>query len=288
MSTSVPFLVAGALTPPGARGRCCSTPNEKVLGTLASMAGAGLSFASVAFAAANNVRGRDELEPDARRRPHVRSACSVTIGAGARPVAALRDELHHRCCVATFAGSNTVLRGIMVAADRGGRGSWRSSACGPWSGSSRRTLEEDARARLRSQGAAGGSRPSRSVIGCRHGVAIALSRRRATGRSRGRALPARGRSVSGTWRRLTRMRVQVLERPRIASTSTSSTASFAAASGWRAFQRSRPASASSLCSPWRRRSAAASDLRRPVGLSALAAFLRCDGATRGGSPSCLR
>ena len=51
---------------------------------------------------------------------------------------------------------------------------------------------------------------------------------------------ARARCASGTWRRLTRMRVQVDERPRIESTSTSSTARCAAASGCFAFQRSRP------------------------------------------------
>ena len=42
------------------------------------------------------------------------------------------------------------------------------------------------------------------------------------------------------------MRVQVRKRPRIASTSTSAGARCAAASGWRALQRSSPASASSL------------------------------------------
>ncbi len=44
------------------------------------------------------------------------------------------------------------------------------------------------------------------------------------------------------------MRVHVLDRPRIASTRTSSSRRSAAASGWRAFHRSRPARASSLCS----------------------------------------
>ena len=55
-----------------------------------------------------------------------------------------------------------------------------------------------------------------------------------------------GRSSSGTCSRLTRIRVHVVERPRIASTSTSFGSRWAAASGWRAFQRSSPASASSL------------------------------------------
>src|SRR6516162_4902657 len=42
------------------------------------------------------------------------------------------------------------------------------------------------------------------------------------------------------------MRVQLVDRPRIESTRTSSTRSRAAAAGYRAFQRSRPASASAL------------------------------------------
>ena len=53
-------------------------------------------------------------------------------------------------------------------------------------------------------------------------------------------------SSAGTCCRLTRMRVQVWKRPRIASTSTSAGCRCAAASGWRAFQRSRPASASAF------------------------------------------
>ena len=72
------------------------------------------------------------------------------------------------------------------------------------------------------------------------------------------------------------MRVQVVERPRIASTSTSSTASSAAAFGCRAFQRSRPASASSSCrafatvmSGWVERRRPVRRLDRPGGLAAL-------------------
>ena len=53
-------------------------------------------------------------------------------------------------------------------------------------------------------------------------------------------------AAPGTCSRLTRTRVQVDERPRIESTSTSAASSCAAASGWRAFQRSSPASASSF------------------------------------------
>jgi hypothetical protein len=77
------------------------------------------------------------------------------------------------------------------------------------------------------------------------------------------------------------MRVHVLELPRIASTSTSSTASSAAAFGWRFFHRSRPSSASALCSALAMVISGSFDTRRPVGL-----FFRFDGATRGGSPSC--
>ena len=55
------------------------------------------------------------------------------------------------------------------------------------------------------------------------------------------ASPAAGAALPGTCRRFTRTRVHVDERPRIESTSTSSIARCAAASGCRAFQRSRPA-----------------------------------------------
>jgi hypothetical protein len=96
------------------------------------------------------------------------------------------------------------------------------------------------------------------------------------------------------------MRVQVLERPRMASTSTSSTCSSAAASGWHAFQRSSPASASSLCCAFATVMSGCVDCRRPLPLpaalapsssparAAFAAPLRRDGCTRGGSPGCLR
>ena len=66
------------------------------------------------------------------------------------------------------------------------------------------------------------------------------------GRHRGRALPAPAGDASGTCWRLTRMRVHVAKRPRIASTRTSAGARCAAASGCRARHRSRPASASSF------------------------------------------
>ncbi len=58
LDRTLPFLVAGALTLLALRPMLFN-PNEKMLGTLASMAGAGLSFASVGFAAANNFRGRE-------------------------------------------------------------------------------------------------------------------------------------------------------------------------------------------------------------------------------------
>ena len=61
-----------------------------------------------------------------------------------------------------------------------------------------------------------------------------------------------GRSASGTWIRLTRTRYQTAERPRIPSTRMSAGSRYAATSGWRAFQRSRPSSASSLNSRPRR------------------------------------
>ena len=76
--------------------------------------------------------------------------------------------------------------------------------------------------------------------------AFHLLRHSRVGSSSGSGVSCGGRSSSGTLRRFTRMRVHVDERPRMESTSTSSTASCAAASGWRAFQRSSPASAASL------------------------------------------
>jgi len=81
------------------------------------------------------------------------------------------------------------------------------------------------------------------------------------------------------------MRVQVLERPRIASTSTSSASSRAAAAGWRAFQRSKPARASASRRAFAIVTSGCVERRRPVGDSA-PGFLFLDGATRAGSPSC--
>ena len=142
----------------------------------------------------------------------------------------------------------------------------------------------------------------------RSAAAIAVCQSSVSGSSSGSSASCAGRSASGTCCRLTRMRVHVRKRPRIASTSTSAGSRCAAASGWRAFQRSRPASASSLA---RARPISISGLvlvRRPVGFadaasvvsldagrfrgrddSGVVADLRArDGATRDGSPACLR
>ncbi len=80
------------------------------------------------------------------------------------------------------------------------------------------------------------------------------------------------------------MRVQVDERPRMASTSTSSIARCPAASGWRCFQRSRPASASSLLGEF---ATVTSGMRARGARSDVpaAAFFAREGATRGASPS---
>src|SRR5579875_1324387 len=66
------------------------------------------------------------------------------------------------------------------------------------------------------------------------------------GSSSGSGVSCGGRICSGTWRRFTRMRVQVEDRPRMESTRTSSMASRAAVSGCLCFHRSRPASAASF------------------------------------------
>ena len=69
---------------------------------------------------------------------------------------------------------------------------------------------------------------------------------RGSGRRPGRASPAAGARSRARGAGSRGSRVQVDERPRIESTSTSSTARCPAASGWLAFQRSSPASAASL------------------------------------------
>ncbi len=71
------------------------------------------------------------------------------------------------------------------------------------------------------------------------------SRHSRVGSSSGSGVSCAGCSSSGTWRRFTRMRVQVDDRPRMESTNTSSTARSSAASGCLFFHLSRPASAAS-------------------------------------------
>ena len=89
---------------------------------------------------------------------------------------------------------------------------------------------------------------------------------RSAGRSRDRAASCGGRSASGTWIRLTRTRVHVVDRPRIESTRTSAGSSAAAAVGQRAFQRSRPARASSFLAARAISMTGIDDVRRPVGV----------------------
>ena len=69
---------------------------------------------------------------------------------------------------------------------------------------------------------------------------------RPTGRSPDSSASWPGRSASGTWMRFTRTRYQSDERPRIPSTRMSAGSRKATTSGWRAFQRSRPSSASAF------------------------------------------
>jgi len=75
------------------------------------------------------------------------------------------------------------------------------------------------------------------------------------------------------------MRVHVVKRPRMESTSTSSMARCFAASGWRAFQRSRPSIASFLCAAFAMTMSGIDDFRFEV------PFMR-EGATRGASFAC--
>ena len=92
--------------------------------------------------------------------------------------------------------------------------------------------------------------------------------------SSGSSASCGGLSSTGTCSRFTRIRVHVLNRPRIESTSTSAGARWLAASAWRAFQRSNPASASSFC------------CARPISISGRVGVRRRDGWTRAGSPVC--
>ena len=92
----------------------------------------------------------------------------------------------------------------------------------------------------------GGALARRGFAPFARGCRSARARLARRDRRPGRAFPAAAGSLSGTLRRFTRMRVHVDERPRMESTSTSSTARCPAASGCLAFQRSSPASAASL------------------------------------------
>ena len=95
--------------------------------------------------------------------------------------------------------------------------------------------------------------------------------------SSGSSASCAGRSASGTCCRLTRMRVQVRNRPRMASTSTSAGARCAAASRVASSASVRaPPAHRPFCGRGRFRSADASSVRRR------------DGCTRAGSPACLR
>ena len=94
-----------------------------------------------------------------------------------------------------------------------------------------------------------------------------------------------GRNASSTCIKLMRMRVQVVKRPRIESTSTSAACSCAAAPGWRSFQRSNPASASSRLRARPISISGCLGLRRPPP-SAAGPLRARDGCTRAGSPAC--
>src|SRR5579875_1882962 len=102
------------------------------------------------------------------------------------------------------------------------------------------------------------------------------------GSSSGSGASCAGRISSGTWRRFTRIRVQVEDRPRIESTRTSSGASSAAAAGYLLFHRSSPASAASLLGEF------ATTISGIFVRGFFAADLAREGATRVPSPAILR
>src|ERR1700736_4199577 len=81
---------------------------------------------------------------------------------------------------------------------------------------------------------------------CYGPLTLRFARHSRVGSSSGSGVSCGGRSASGTWRRFTRMRVQVDDLPLMESTSTSSTARSPAASGYLLFHLSRPASAACL------------------------------------------
>ncbi len=88
---------------------------------------------------------------------------------------------------------------------------------------------------------------------------------RPTGRSRPRAAPGPGAAPRDVLQ-VEPDPVQVMLRPRIESTSTSAGSSSGQTSGWRAFHRSRPSSASALVLARAISISGLVDLRRPVGL----------------------
>ena len=116
----------------------------------------------------------------------------------------------------------------------------------------------------------------RAREGLRRGASGALTPLQSFGAASGSRVSCGGRSSAGTCCRFTRIRVHVWNLPRMASTSTSGGVRCAAASGWRAFHRSNPASASSFrCA-------------RPISISGCRGVRRLDGCTRAGSPACFR
>src|SRR5439155_26965401 len=109
-----------------------------------------------------------------------------------------------------------------------------------------------------------------------------FTRHSRVGSSSGSGVSCGGRSASGTWRRFTRMRVQVDDRPRMESTSTSFLARNLATSGYLPFHLSSPASAASLSGEF------ATTTSGIFVRGGFAADLAREGATRGASPSILR
>jgi len=93
------------------------------------------------------------------------------------------------------------------------------------------------------------------------------------GSSSGSGVSCGGRCASGTWRRLTRMRVHVEDRPRMESTRMSSMARRPATWAYLRFHLSRPSRAASLLGEL---------------ATTMSGILVRDGATRGASPSILR
>src|ERR1700736_662945 len=125
---------------------------------------------------------------------------------------------------------------------------------------------------------------------CYGPLTLRFARHSRVGSSSGSGVSCGGRSASGTWRRFTRMRVQVDDLPRMESTSTSSTARRLATSACLLFHLSSPASAASLFGEFATttsgifvRGVFEVDLAVDVALA-----LAREGATRCGSPSILR